>query len=78
VLVEWGDVAAAGFGAHLEVRLSRDEDVDDADDPADDSDDDPDDEFGLDEARIVEIQATGSAWAGRWDRVVGAVESYRC
>jgi tRNA threonylcarbamoyladenosine biosynthesis protein TsaE len=73
VLVEWGDVAAAGLGDHLEVRLGRDDLADDPDDP-----DDPDDEFGLDSARLIEVQATGRSWAGRWDRVVHALEAYRC
>ncbi len=73
VLVEWGDVAAAGFGDHLEVRLGGD-DRDDLDD--DDVDDD--DEFGLDESRLIELEATGRSWAGRWDRLARAVEAYRC
>lgn len=69
VLVEWGDVAAAGFGDHLEVRLGRDDlDLDESDD----------DDFGLDDGRVIELQATGRSWAGRWDRVVHAVEAYRC
>jgi len=86
VLVEWGDVAAAGFGDHLEVRLSRDDRA--GDDLADDdlAGDDPAasdrsgsiDDFGLDESRLIELQATGRSWAGRWDRVVGALEAYRC
>ena len=111
VLVEWGDVAAAGFGDHLEVRLSRDDlpgddlagddlvgddlagDVLAGDDLAGDdlagdvlAGDDlagPDrsgsvDDFGLDESRLIELQATGRSWAGRWDRVVAALEAYRC
>ncbi len=111
VLVEWGDVAAAGFGDHLEVRLSRDDRAGDdlagddraGDDPAGDdragddlagddladddlAGDDPAtsdrsgsiDDFGLDESRLIELQATGRSWAGRWDRVVGALEAYRC
>ena len=77
VLVEWGDVAAAGLGEHLEVRLRRD-DSDDSDvtDGADDADDV--DEFGLDEARLIELHATGRAWAGRWDRLARELEGYRC
>jgi tRNA threonylcarbamoyladenosine biosynthesis protein TsaE len=58
VLVEWGDVAAATIGDHLEVRLEPD-----------------DDDEG---ARRVEITATGPGWAGRWDRLVSALERYRC
>ncbi len=73
VLVEWGDVAAAGFGDHLEVRLGRDDLDDEAEGP-----DDPLDEFGLDGSRLIEVQATGRSWAGRWDRVVHALEAYRC
>jgi len=68
VLVEWGDVAAAGFGDHLEVRLGRD-DLDESED---------DDDFGLDEGRMIELHATGRSWAGRWERVLHALEAYRC
>jgi tRNA threonylcarbamoyladenosine biosynthesis protein TsaE len=71
VLVEWGDVAAAAFGDHLEVRLSND-------DLGDDSDVDTGDESGLDEARLIELEATGRSWAGRWDRVSQAMETFRC
>ena len=97
VLVEWGDVAAAGFGDHLEVRLARDDQSDDVvsgDDRSgddqygdDQSGDEPvvgdgfgafDDDFGLDESRLIEVQATGRSWAGRWDRVVAALGAYRC
>ncbi len=67
VLVEWGDVAAAGLGEHLEVRLRRD-----------DNDDDDADEFGLDEARLIELHATGRSWAGRWDRLARELEGFRC
>ena len=87
VLIEWGDVAAATLGAHLEVRLGRVDDPDD-DDPDDDvaaadehdadADDDADDDFGLDEARSIELHATGAAWAGRWDRLRDELEAYRC
>lgn len=70
VLVEWGDVVSAAFGDHLEVRLERDD--------GDDGDDDDGDEFGLDESRLIAIEATGGGWAGRWDRVVRALEAYRC
>jgi len=79
VLVEWGDVVAAGFGDHLEVRLSRDDlDEDDADEASYDADDDSDNDFGLDDSRLIELLTTGRSWAGRWDRVVHAVEAYRC
>lgn len=69
VLVEWGDVAAAGLGDHLEVRMRRDEDDRNADDG---------DGFGLDEARLVELHVTGPVWAGRWDRLTRELEPYRC
>lgn len=79
VLIEWGDVAAAGLGDHLEVRLSHDDldgdpnaDLDDAvagDDLADD--------FGLDTARTIELHAAGSTWAGRWDRLQSDLAAYR-
>jgi len=73
VLVEWGDVASAGFGDHLEVRLGRDDVERD-----DDLDESNDDDFGLDERRLIELQATGREWAGRWDRLAQALEEYRC
>lgn len=84
VMVEWGDVAAHGLGDHLTVRLDRDDDGD-----GDDGDDDRDrdggaagglgfDDFGLDEARMVEIAATGPGWAARWQRLVDALEEFRC
>jgi tRNA threonylcarbamoyladenosine biosynthesis protein TsaE len=69
VLVEWGDVAAASLGDHLEIRLERD----DAE-----SDDAGDDDFGLDEARTLELQAVGRSWAGRWERLRDVVEEFRC
>lgn len=68
VLIEWGDVAGAGLGDHLEVRLSPD-----PDDDADDSDD-----FGLDGRRLIELHAGGGSWAGRWERVANELESFRC
>jgi tRNA threonylcarbamoyladenosine biosynthesis protein TsaE len=89
VLIEWGDVAASTLGDHLEVRL-RPVDVDDDGDDDDDVEEavagDPgaadaasdETEFGLDERRLIDLEATGRSWAGRWDRVVVAVESYRC
>ena len=81
VLVEWGDVVAGSLGDHLEVRLSHPDDVpdesddDDGDDVPDESDDD---DFADTGAREIELHATGSGWAGRWDRLVSAVEAYRC
>jgi tRNA threonylcarbamoyladenosine biosynthesis protein TsaE len=69
VLVEWGDVAAARFGDHLVIRLDHDHDRDDAGD---------EDDFGLDTARVVDIDAVGSGWAGRWDRLTSELASYRC
>ena len=86
VLIEWGDVAAAMIGDHLEVRLEAD-DADDADDDDDDheaaeaADDEPEepvDEFGLDRSRLVTVEAIGPGWAGRWDRVTRAMEPFRC
>lgn len=76
VLVEWGDVAASLLGDHLEVRLTRDELDDDLDDDPDDGS--ASDEFGLDEARSIELHASGSRWAGRWDRLRGDLEEFRC
>lgn len=79
VLVEWGDVAAAGLGDHLEVRLTRDDlDDDDTDDDTDDDDDTDTDDFGLDEARLIELEASGRSWAGRWDRLSHVMEAFRC
>ena len=72
VLIEWGDVAGAALGDHLEVRLGREEPDDDLDRDADA------DDFGLDEARTIELQASGPAWAGRWDRLRSDLEAYRC
>lgn len=63
ILVEWGDIAAAGLGDHLEVRLEPD--GPDADPTSAD-----DDDFGLDEPRTIFISAVGNRWAGRWDRLV--------
>jgi tRNA threonylcarbamoyladenosine biosynthesis protein TsaE len=36
------------------------------------------DEFGLDEHRLVEVEANGGSWAGRWDRVASELAAYRC
>lgn len=82
VLVEWGDVAAAALGDHLEVRLSPDdeEDEDENEMAATGSEgqaDEPDD-FGLDGARTIEVTAAGRTWAGRWNLVTDGLAAYRC
>jgi tRNA threonylcarbamoyladenosine biosynthesis protein TsaE len=85
VLVEWGDVVAASLGDHLEVRLERDVLDDDEADTTSDApaetdtgiDDDPDVETVGDESRLVELQAVGRGWAGRWDRLTTAMERFR-
>ena len=79
VLIEWGDVAAAGLGDHLEVRLSHDDadDADDADGSDDGGSDADDDDFGLDTSRTIELHAAGSSWAGRWDRLRTELAAYR-
>ena len=68
VLVEWGDVAAASIGDHLEIRLE----------PPDDDDDAVDDDDAADEVRLITLEPTGRTWAGRWERVLQAMEPYRC
>jgi tRNA threonylcarbamoyladenosine biosynthesis protein TsaE len=89
VLVEWGDVAAAGLGDHLEVRLihpaAADDDAVDGAVDGDGNDDDVnagdaanDDEFADDGVRQIEITASGSAWSGRWERLTRALEPFRC
>jgi tRNA threonylcarbamoyladenosine biosynthesis protein TsaE len=82
VLIEWGDVAAAGLGDHLEVRLIHPEleDDDEAPDAVSDavSETPSDAEFSDPGSRQIELRAVGSAWAGRWDRIVRALEPYRC
>ena len=83
VLVEWGDVAAAGLGEHLEIRLSHPEgdDTDDLDTPPEQEAGpsfEPGDEWADDGTREIEIVASGGAWAGRWDRLTRAVERFRC
>jgi tRNA threonylcarbamoyladenosine biosynthesis protein TsaE len=79
VLIEWGDVAAATLGDHLTVRLDREPDDDELDDDESDAgESDETDDFGLDEPRLIEIDATGRSWAGRWDRVLSALEDFRC
>ncbi len=72
VLVEWGDVAAASLGDHIEVRLAHPLDTDDPEAAGDIG------EFGDTGGREIELSATGSLWAGRWDRLSRAVEAYRC
>ena len=32
----------------------------------------------LEESRVITITATGSRWAGRWDRVTTALEDFGC
>ncbi len=90
VLVEWGDVASAALGEHLEVRLEVcDEQAEPGPDPepgdaaagdvapgAETADDDS--EFADPGARQIEVRPVGRAWAGRWDRLVRAVEPFRC
>ena len=44
----------------------------------DDGPDDAVDDFGLDDGRLISIEAVGGRWAGRWDRLVAAVEEFRC
>jgi tRNA threonylcarbamoyladenosine biosynthesis protein TsaE len=73
VLIEWGDVAAAGLGDHLEVRLSHPPPSDEAEAATDSAD-----EFADDGVREIEINASGPAWSGRWDRLTRAVEQFRC
>ena len=78
VLVEWGDVAGSALGDHLEVRLNHvDDDEGDTsgvDEPVETSGDD----FADAGTREIELRAVGPAWAGRWDRIARAVESFRC
>jgi tRNA threonylcarbamoyladenosine biosynthesis protein TsaE len=78
VLVEWGDVAAARFGDHLEVRLTPVDAELDAEPGAPDAEHAATDGFADSGVRMIELHATGSAWAGRWDRLTRAVEEYRC
>jgi tRNA threonylcarbamoyladenosine biosynthesis protein TsaE len=71
VLVEWGDVADALFGEHLEVHLEPD--------LFDDGVGDDDAFDGIsDGARVIEISASGPSWAPRWSRLVEACEEFRC
>jgi tRNA threonylcarbamoyladenosine biosynthesis protein TsaE len=69
VLVEWGDVVDALFGDHLVVRLEPDGD----DGAGGDADD-----VLTDTSRLIEISASGSHWAPRWDRLVEACARFRC
>jgi tRNA threonylcarbamoyladenosine biosynthesis protein TsaE len=82
VLVEWGDVAGSALGDHLEVRLNHvDDDEGDAadvDEPVDQPVDTSGDDFADAGTREIELRAVGPAWAGRWDRIARAVESFRC
>ena len=80
VLVEWGDVAAAKFGEHLEIRLGHDDlddldELDPAGEPTDPSGDDV--ELPVDEPRSIEISAVGQSWTGRWERLCTAVAAFR-
>jgi tRNA threonylcarbamoyladenosine biosynthesis protein TsaE len=76
VLVEWGDVAAATLGDHLQIRLAPDQDGEDERDEDDEDDEGDDDEFELDGSRLIEIEATGRTWAGRWERLTQAVAAF--
>ena len=80
VLVEWGDVAAAGLGDHLEVRLVHPAPADDDAADRDDADDGDvnDGEFADDGVREIEISASGSAWSARWERLTRTLEPFRC
>ncbi len=86
VLVEWGDVAGSVLGDHLVVRLSTDHDHDDLGGDAHDqeyvrgttADSDGDEDFGLDSRRLIEVEASGESWAGRWGRVTSELAAYRC
>ncbi|TVR21340.1 MAG: tRNA (adenosine(37)-N6)-threonylcarbamoyltransferase complex ATPase subunit type 1 TsaE [Ilumatobacter sp.] len=64
VLVEWGDVAGASLGDHLEVRLGVDTDALLSGD-------------GDEELRSIELTAVGRSWSRRWDRLNTALEPYR-
>lgn len=64
VLVEWGDVAGASLGDHLEVRLDVDPEMLESGD-------------GDEQLRSIELTCVGRGWAGRWDRLTAALEGYR-
>jgi tRNA threonylcarbamoyladenosine biosynthesis protein TsaE len=83
VLVEWGDVAGAALGDHLEVRIDHvDEPAVEDDEAQDEIADAPDADDGNDFAdtggREIELRTVGVTWAGRWDRIAREVERYRC
>jgi len=82
VLIEWGDVAASTLGDHLEVRLAPDDDldddVDDVDGAADLADTDAVAPLVDDGVRLIELAASGPAWAGRWDRLSHDLDAFRC
>ncbi len=78
VLVEWGDVVDL-FGEHLAVYLDATLPDDlDLDPHSESNNDDDSDVLALDGARYIEIDAVGPAWAGRWDRLLHALEAHRC
>lgn len=64
VLVEWGDVAGASLGDHLEIRLDVDTELLRSG-------------VGDEQLRSIELTPVGRVWAGRWDRLTAALESYR-
>lgn len=76
VLVEWGDVVDL-FGDHLIVHLDPHVPDSDDDGPDDDGPDDDSDVLSLDGARDIDIDAVGSSWAGRWDRLTRSLEPFR-
>lgn len=76
VLVEWGDVASASLGEHLEVRLTHPPPM--QGDGEGERGDDDEREFADDGIREIELRASGSGWAGRWSRLTSALEPYRC
>ena len=89
VLVEWGDVATAALGDHLEVHLSRvddepDDEPDDREHPGegggegDNAGPAADDDFADNGKRQIELHAAGPGWSSRWDRLSTAVEKFRC
>ncbi len=83
VLVEWGDVAAAGLGGHLEVRLEHDDqdgddqDGDDQDGDDQDGDDQDGDDMLLAETRLIEITPSGNRWASRWNQLTELLADYQ-
>jgi tRNA threonylcarbamoyladenosine biosynthesis protein TsaE len=85
VLVEWGDVAGAALGDHLEVRIDHVDELAVEDDEAQDqiadaadADADVGNDFADTGCREIELRAVGVTWAGRWDRIAREVERYRC